>query len=321
MTSPDNFVPGGPNTGWDDVGDLADALGTQGILGLLFGGFSGIGELLGKFGQAFFGSSSSGLSGFLADLFGWRNQTESAISYVTQDLLDAKDIMVTEVITPMSDSLGGQDIPSFSRQLLVPRPTSTATADGGDGDGSGGQNGNHKHDIVYEPVSSLELPTYKPANRTLDLTFIRVDRKMTINRMKMITGRYSSGWLGGLAAWYMGVYIWDPQLQKIRLMWGSGDVKDTISSAEQEYRLISPTTEELLPGHLVAVAQLQRTTTLGSTRTIAAIPQAGIAQSGSEFPAGQCAYVNNLDTLPTEILPSALNYNHRILPWVAVSRS
>lgn len=42
MTSPDNFVPGGPNTGWNDVGDLAGALGNQGFLGLLLGGYPNV---------------------------------------------------------------------------------------------------------------------------------------------------------------------------------------------------------------------------------------------------------------------------------------
>jgi hypothetical protein len=60
VTSPDNFVPGGPNTGWDDVGDLADALGTQGILGLLFGGFANLGSFLDGLTGAITGASSPG---------------------------------------------------------------------------------------------------------------------------------------------------------------------------------------------------------------------------------------------------------------------
>ncbi|MDV7244472.1 MULTISPECIES: hypothetical protein [Rhodococcus] len=67
MTSPDNFVPGGPNTGWDDVGDLADALGTEGILGLLFGGFANLGSFLDGLKGAVTGTNPG--TGAFTDIF------------------------------------------------------------------------------------------------------------------------------------------------------------------------------------------------------------------------------------------------------------
>ncbi|MFF1946894.1 hypothetical protein ACFVWF_32675, partial [Rhodococcus qingshengii] len=39
MTSPDGWSSGTPNTGWGDMGDMANDFTNQGLLGILFNGF------------------------------------------------------------------------------------------------------------------------------------------------------------------------------------------------------------------------------------------------------------------------------------------
>ncbi|WP_174555437.1 hypothetical protein [Rhodococcus rhodnii] len=268
-----------------------------------------------------------GLAEYMLGLERQVEDTTTAVEGALQDISDITENMVTEVTTPIFDSLHGNDIPSFPRVLLQPVPTSSTAS---------GNLGGHTHGIANPGTSSstqsaqlgshshrinTEMPTYLPGNQVLDLTFIRVDRKMTIDRVKMITGR-ASGWFSTLDYWYIGLYVVDPtNNNQLDLVWASGDLKNTLSSQAMEYSFASTATEELLPGHLVAVAQLQRPGALSACRRIAAVPQVGIGQSGGEFPLAQAAYVTGQTSLPTAIPSGSIQYNYTMIPWVAVSSS
>ncbi|EOM78084.1 hypothetical protein [Rhodococcus rhodnii] len=268
-----------------------------------------------------------GLAEYMLGLKGQVEDTTTVVEGALQDISDITENMVTEVTTPIFDSLHGNDIPSFPRVLLQPVPTSSTASEylGGHTHGIANpgtssstqseQLGSHSHRIT------TEMPTYLPGNQVLDLTFIRVDRKMTIDRVKMITG-HASGWFSTLDYWYIGLYVVDPtNNNQLDLVWASGDLKNTLSSQAMEYSFASTATEELLPGHLVAVAQLQRPGILSACRRIAAVPQVGIGQSGGEFPLAQCAYITGQSSMPASISESSIQYNYTMIPWVAVSKS
>ncbi|MEV2222767.1 hypothetical protein AB0E01_23155 [Nocardia vinacea] len=211
----------------------------------------------------------------------------------SERLASLEGIEPTSILSPIWHGTADADIVSFPRySLMQTKNTSDNTQD---------------YLAAY----------YVPANQVIDIVYVRADREIEANSVKILTAAPGTFDPNDLTGFYVGLYGYNASGGTLDLLWASSDVKTQISTAATEYRFTLGSAVSVKPGHLLAVAILQNTN--GSTRNLTMHPQPGVRQATNDFPPGPCAYLTGRTSLPNSIDTSDLSYNNQIIPWVAVS--
>ncbi|WP_213573269.1 hypothetical protein [Rhodococcus sp. USK13] len=333
MTSPDNFVPGGPNTGWDDVGDLADALGSQGILGLLFGGFTnlqaGLNDLV---SQIVYGLK--GVTGGLIDLTGFILETDqkasdaqTAAEQAQTEVINIGSSIVTVVDTinsvsanPYWVSLNPFEDPSFAVNDLKPVTVYTGTNNTGmhnhSYDGNAGSfastsmDGIHSHTLT----TTVQQPLMPATSGRLYLVPIRCLQ----DRLYSTAGFVTDG-TTGMTGLYAGIFTFDPSTGDATRVWDFGNVKGNLfaGSGLLDQRML--TTEDIAAqrGQSLYVGILA---VGGTMPKLGALPSAAITRSDGLHPKAQTLYVDGQSSIPSSIAGSSVQSNLGYQVWACLGQ-
>ncbi|WP_368681051.1 hypothetical protein R1X32_42815 [Rhodococcus opacus] len=328
MTSPDNFVPGGPNTGWGDVGDFADQLGAQmknpagGILAQVFtrittvlSGFLNVQAGLDKLvSDIVYGLK--GVTGGLIDLTGIIASVETKANNA-QDLAEQAHTEVTNVgesIVTVVDTINSvsanpfyispnafEDV-SFPYNDLKPSAAlvTSAVADhrhSYDGRGTGnafentGLNGGHSHTI------DLAQPLVQIASSRLYL----VPVKCVQDRVYSTGGLATNGATPAMTSFLAGIYTFDAATGNAERVWDFGNVKGDLvtgSTALVQQRFL--TTQDI--GALKGGNFYFGFISVGGTAPfVAAIPAPSFTRADTLHPKAMTVTLDGVSALPATV--------------------
>ena len=173
------------------------------------------------------------------------------------------------------------------------------------------------------------MPTYKPdstftigtATSYVDYTPIVVDRAGTVEKLRWIVGADAS--IFSINAYYMALCVYNPATGNVEKVWDSGDIKSGVAdtSTLQEVEIDMGIDQECAPGQILFVAHMQLAPgALQSSRSFAAVPQAGIARPSTLLlDASSYRSPSRQTSIPSSISFASLTRVNSRIPWAAVS--
>lgn len=190
----------------------------------------------------------------------------------------------------------------------------------------------HTHPIVsHSHDTSIVMPKYKPDNYAnilgqyvskVDYTPIVVDRAGVVKKLRWIVGNDDS--IFSINAYYMALCVYNPSNGNIEKVWDSGDIKSGAANTTnlQETEIDMGIDQHCTPGQILFVAhqQIAGDILMSTTRSFAAVPQAGIGRP-STLLLDACSYQTSsrVGSIPSSVALSSLTRINTRIPWAAVS--
>lgn len=216
-----------------------------------------------------------------------------------EQIADLEEFAGMETTTPIWASTGGWDLVTFPDTMM--------------------------NRVRYFDGTSYmlsEIPTFSQAKRTLDMAFLRGgrDTPTPLEVVRIITGADAA--LFDIDAWYVGIYVYDKNNNRMQLLWNSGNLLNILTGQRMRYHLGTGMTQAATNNQLLAVATLQIAPgAWQKPRGIGCIFQSGVAEQAGTVPQARHAWLNNVDALPVTISMNSLNYDTSKLMWAAVGAS
>ncbi|ORL01575.1 hypothetical protein [Prescottella equi] len=216
-----------------------------------------------------------------------------------EQIADLEEFAGMETTTPIWASTGGWDLVTFPDTMM-----------------------NRVRYFDGTSTTLSDIPVFSQAKRTLDMAFLRGgrDTPTPLEVVRIITGADTN--LFDIDAWYVGIYVYDKNNDRMQLLWNSGNLLNVLTGQRMRYHLGTGMTQAAANDQLLAVATLQIAPGLvQKPRGIGCIFQTGVKEQAGTIPQARHAYLNNVDALPVSISMSSLNYDSSKLMWAAVGAS
>lgn len=312
-------------------------------------------NILGLLGDKLFGMLFDLVTGAAANLVGILGQAAQLINlrWLQADATEAKandafDAANTAIgaVTDLSAIVAASkataaytgntnDMVSVPRWGLIPQPgtTSGSTSLGshnhsmGSGSNTGSTSlGSHSHPLSKSiPKFSPSAPTSLVGTQagTIYYTPIISDREGDLDKFRFITGADDS--LFGIDHYHVALMIYNVAAGKFQTIWNPGNIKDNMGSSLSEVSIsmgLTGAAAKVAPLQILVAAHQQTAPGLAqSSRSVAWVPQAGIARTTDVLLRG-CYYRTSGDVaagIPSEATVSSLVPMNDGIPWYAVS--
>ncbi|ADG98825.1 hypothetical protein Srot_2381 [Segniliparus rotundus DSM 44985] len=150
------------------------------------------------------------------------------------------------------------------------------------------------------------------------LILIRSDRKQSVNAVKLISA--VSGWsLGGVSTINLSLHAYSEPDTALKLLGATGNQKDVITTATQEYAIGLGQNFDVLPGHVLAIGIWQQVNLFGATRKLAGIPQVGVKPRTGAPIKTTFGKLTNQSSIPATIKLSDITWSHNAAVWGALT--
>ncbi|MFF0816650.1 hypothetical protein ACFYVR_16085 [Rhodococcus sp. NPDC003318] len=325
MTSPDNFVPGSINTGWNDMGDLAEQLGSQGLIGLLFGGFANILD-------AIFGTVTNDYVAEMPVVMTAADEAAAAaaLAAANEEANVANAFAIAEANLKIGTKVDPESVPTdvpgwvtlnpvedatFPRADLVPIPTivnvNTTSDDG--------QYGYHTH--KHNATITWADPVYTTALNRLDIGYINATRARIYNTVGVVI---AAGATAGLASFRVHIFKMGKDSNgrpdgNLTRLWSSAALEATFGSAAQDVRVEVGTDIIAAKGEWFAVVVHQTST--GTPRNLLGKNTASIAAMSGVYPTRLGMNKSSVTSIPSTLTPAELDTSSTWIPWVCLGQT
>lgn len=170
------------------------------------------------------------------------------------------------------------------------------------------------------------MPSYKPvanssfgnSTGTVYFTPIVADRTGTIDKLRFITGPDSLGF--SIDEYYLALFGYNPTNGNIEKLWQSANLKNDIGTARAEVEISLGLNSTVQPAQILFVAHMQRQPSMnGSTRSVAAVRQAGVSRPSSVLLRASCYELSGQTGIGSSYALSSLSMQNNYIPWYAIS--